>query len=84
MEWICNDNDFSDVRYAGGLINATSDSKEFSFSSCDVYSMVYCFDNGLVINMNMGNGDGDIVSDTSIGNDKSTWGIQRGDNYYFI
>jgi len=33
--------------------------------------MVYGFDNRLVVDINMGDGGGDIVSDTSIGNNKS-------------
>ena len=71
MEQICNNNDFSNVRYASGLIGTTSDSKEFSFSGRNIHSIVYGFDNELVVDMNIGNGDGNIVSSTSIGNDKS-------------
>jgi len=84
MEQICNDNDFSNVRYTGGLIDATSNSEEFSFCGHDVHSMVYGFNDGFVTDINVSNRDGDIVFDTSISNDESIGGIQRGDDCYFI
>jgi len=71
MEQICNDNDYSNIRYTDSLIDATSNGKEFSFCSHDVYSIVYSFDDRFVTDMNVSNGDNDIVFDTSISNDKS-------------
>jgi len=71
MEQIYNDNNLSNVRYIGGLIDATSNGEEFSFSSCDVYSMMYGFDDKFVTDINVSNGGGNIVFDTSIHNDKS-------------
>ena len=75
MEQICNNNNLSNVRYIGSLIDATSNSKEFSFSSCDIYGMMCGFDDGFVTDMNVNNGGGNIVFDTSIHNDKSIGGI---------
>jgi len=75
MEQIYNNDNFSDVRYTGGLIDATSNGKEFSFSSCDIYGMIYGFDDRFVADMNVSNGDGNIVFDTSISNNKSIRGI---------
>ena len=45
MDRICDDNDSIDVVQIGGLINTTSDSKELSFSSCDINGMIDCLDN---------------------------------------
>jgi len=75
MEQICNDNNLSNVRYIGSLIDATSNGKEFSFSSHDVHSIMCSFDDGFVTDMNVSNGDGNVVFDTSIHNNKSIEGI---------
>ena len=84
MEQICNDYNFSNVKYTASLIDATSNGKKFSFCSCNIYSMVYGFDNRFVADMNMNNRDGNIVFDTSIHSNESIRGIWRGDNCYFI
>ena len=81
MEQICNNDNFSDVRYTSGLIDTTSNGKEFSFSSCDIYSVIRGFDDRFVVDMNMSNRDGNIVFDTSISNNKSIRVIWRGDNW---
>ena len=50
------------------FIYATSDGKEFGFHTGDVYCMMQCFNNGFVVDVNVGNGGGHIVSDTCYGN----------------
>ena len=75
MEQICYNNNFSDVRYTGGLIDTISNGKEFSFSSCDIHGMMYSFDDGFVTDMNVSNRDGNIVFDISISNNESIGGI---------
>ena len=39
------DNDFGDIINSARLIDTTSNSKEFSFRTCDEGSVMNCFDN---------------------------------------
>ena len=48
MNGVSDDNDFGDVFLVAGLINATSDSKEFRFSAGDKGRMMNHFDQRLV------------------------------------
>jgi len=48
MNGVSDDNDFGDVFLVAGLINATSDSKEFRFSAGDKGHMMNHFDQRLV------------------------------------
>jgi len=45
MDGICDNNDFRYTLEMGCLINATSNSKEFSFGASNIIRMVKCFDN---------------------------------------
>ena len=44
IDGICDDNDLIDVVQIGSLINTASDSKELSFSGCDIDNMMDCLD----------------------------------------
>ena len=63
-----DDDDFGDVFLVAGLINATSDSKEFRFSAGDKGRMMNCFDQGVVMYVDVRNQSGDIILDACIGN----------------
>ena len=84
MEQICNNLNFSNIRYTASLIDATSNGKKFNFCGHDIYSVVYVFDDRFVIDINVSNRGGNIVFDTSVCNNESVRGIQREDNFYFI
>ena len=53
MDRISDYDDLRNIIEVGGLIDITSDGKQLSLSACNVYSMVKCFDNWFVVNMNM-------------------------------
>jgi len=53
MDGICDNNDFRYVLEMGCLINAASDSEEFSFSASNVDYMVKSFDDWPIVNMNI-------------------------------
>ena len=63
-----DDNDFGDVFLIAGLINATSDSKEFCFSAGDKGRMMNYFDQRLVTYVNVQNQSSNIVLNARIGN----------------
>jgi len=53
MDRITDDNDLTDVRKIHSLIDTTSYCKELCFSSYDIYSMINCLDNWVVVDMDM-------------------------------
>jgi len=53
MNGVGDDDDFGDVFLVAGLINTTSDSKEFHFSAGDKGYMMNCFDQRLVTYMDV-------------------------------
>jgi len=53
MNGVGDDDDFGDVFLVAGLINTTSDSKEFCFSAGDEGYMMNCFDQRLVTYMDV-------------------------------
>ena len=63
-----DDNDFGDVFLIAGLINATSDSKEFRFSAGDKDCMMNYFDQRVVTYGDVQNQSSNIVLDARIGN----------------
>ena len=64
MEEVYDDNYSWYIFRIYGLINSASDSKEFSFSAYDIWSMKESFDNWFVVNVDMR--DRNIIFDTSI------------------
>ena len=66
MNRVGNNDDSPNIRQVSGLVNATSNSKHFSFSVCDVYGMVDSLDNWSIVNMNAYYGGGDLILDTNI------------------
>ena len=68
MNKVGDDNDFGDVFLVAGLINATSDSKEFRFSAGDKGCMMNYFDQRLVMYVDVQNQSGNIILDAHIGN----------------
>ena len=65
---VSDDDDFGDVFLVAGLINATSDSKEFYFSTGDEGRMMNCFDQRLVMYVDVRNQSGNIIHDARVGN----------------
>ena len=63
-----NDNDFRDVCFVASLVNATSNSEEFRFSAGDKGHVMNCFDQRLVVYVDMRDQSGNIILDTHIGN----------------
>ena len=53
MNGVYNDRDLVDIRKVDGLVNTTSYCKEFSFSSCDINGIVYCFDDWSIMAINV-------------------------------
>jgi len=66
MDEIHDNNNFRYVLEMGCLINAVSDSKEFSFSASNVDHMVKSFDDWPIVNMNMCYRRCNIVLDTGV------------------
>jgi len=66
MDGIYDNNDFRYVLEMGCLINAVSNSEEFSFSASNVDHMVKSFDDQPIVNMNMRYRQCNIVFDTGI------------------
>ena len=57
------------------MVDTTSNGKEFGFRWSNVDSMVESFDHGFVKNMNVHNGQGNIVFDTCVSYHKNVrWG----------
>ena len=75
MNSICDDDDFFNIGQVGGLIDATSNGEQFSFSRYDVHSMMDSLDNWSIMNINMCYGDSNLVLDTSIRYNKSIFWI---------
>ena len=67
MNGVCDNYNFSDALKIGSLIYATSYSEQFSFSSCDINYMMNHFDDLFVINMDMRDGDSNLILYASIG-----------------
>ena len=78
MNGVCDNYNFSDALKIGSLIYATSYSEQFSFSSCDINHMMNHFDDLFVINMDMRDGDSNLILYASIGYHQSNWGIWWG------
>ena len=66
MDGVSYDDDFGDIINSTCLVDTTSNSEEFSFSTCYKRSMVNSLDERLIGNMYMRNGCSNIVLDASI------------------
>jgi len=64
---ICDNDDLFNIWDLNGLINPISNGKKFCFSKYDIYSMMNCFCNNILIIIYMWNWSNDIILDTSIG-----------------
>ena len=74
MDRITDDNDLTDVGKIHSLIDTTSYCKELCFSSYDVYSMMNCLDNWVVVDMDMSYWSSDLILYTGIQyNDCRLW-----------
>jgi len=78
------DNDFGGIINGACLIDTASNSKEFSFRTCDKGSVMNCFDNQLIERMDMRYGGGDIFLDASVSNYESGVRIGRATKSHFI
>jgi len=58
---ICDNYNFPDILKIGSLIYATSYSKQFGFSSCNINCMIDHFNDLFVMNMNMRDGGGNLI-----------------------
>jgi len=65
------DNYLADVIDGAHLVDPASDSKEFSFRTCDKESVMNYFDNRSVKQMDMRYGGSDIILDTCVSNNES-------------
>ena len=70
MDWVGDDKIFWYFWRCGSLIYITSDSKQFSFCTIDIYHMVKGFDNRFVVNVYISNRCSHIIFDTSVCDDK--------------
>lgn len=68
VKQVSDDNNFGNARDTSGLIDATPNRKEFSFSGQNIHSMMNCLSDSFVTNMNMSNGGGNV---TGVSNYKS-------------
>ena len=71
IDKVCDNNDFGDFMWEGGLVNTASNSKEFSLRDHNVDHMVEGFDYRFVMDMNVYYRWHNIVLDTSISYHKS-------------
>ena len=78
------DNYFGDVIDGACLIDTASNSKKFSFRTCDEGSMVNCFDNRSIEQMDMRYGGSNILLDASISNHESGMRFGRATKSHFI
>ena len=77
-------NDFGDVINSARLIDTTSNSKEFSFHTCNKESMMNCFDDWLIEQMDVRYGGSDIFLDASVSNYESSVRFGRTTKSHFI
>jgi len=78
------DNYLGDIIDGTRLVDTASDSKEFSFCTCDKGSVMNCFDNWMVKRMGMRYGGSDIILDTCIGNNESCMMFRRATKSHFV
>ena len=78
------DNDFGDVINSARLIDTTSNSKEFSFCTCDERSVMNCFDNRSIERIDVQYRGSNIFLDASISNYKSGVRFRRTMKSHFI
>ena len=77
-------NDFGGIINGAHLIDTASNSKEFSFHTCDEGSVMNCFDNQSVKRMGMQYGGSDIILDTCVSNNESCMMFGRATKSHFI
>ena len=53
MNGVSDNNDFGNILFAASLVNATSNSKEFSFCTGDKGCMMNCLDQRVIMNVNV-------------------------------
>ena len=71
MNEICDDNDFWYIIRNSGLIYSTSDSKKFGFCAHNIHSIIECFNNRFVVDINIRDRSNGVILNTSIHDDKS-------------
>ena len=82
VDWVCDNNNLGDITIGSCLIDAVSDSKEFSLHTCYIDGMVKRFCDRFVTNIDVCNRCSHIV-DTSICDDKSKrWIVWRFEGYF--
>ena len=84
MYGIGYNNNFGDVINSAHLIDTASNSKEFSFRTCDKGSMMNCFDDWSIEQMDVRYGGSNIFLDASISNYKSSVRFGRTMKSHFI
>ena len=78
------DNDFGDIINSAHLIDTASNSKEFSFRTCDEGSVMNCFDNRSIERIGVRYGGSDIFLDASVSNYESGVRFGRTTKSHFI
>ena len=71
MDWIGNNNDFGNADRIGSFINTVSNSKNFCFCACNIYSMMESFGEGFIVDINMRYEGSDVIFNASICDDES-------------
>ena len=66
MGRITDDNDLTDVRKICSLVDTTSYCEELCFSSCDVYSMMNCLNNWVVMDIDISYWSSNLILYTGI------------------
>jgi len=79
-----DDDDFGDVFLVADLINAASDNKEFCFSAGDEGHMMNCFDQRLVMYVDVRNRSGNIILDAYVGNNNCCVGRRGSLNSHVV
>ena len=78
------DNNFGGIINGTCLIDTVSNSKEFSFRTCDEGSVMNCFDHWSIERMDVRYRGGNIFLDASVSNYKSGVRIRRTTKSHFI
>jgi len=53
MDGVGDDDDSPNIGQISGLVNATSNDKDLSFSGCDIYGVIDSLDNQSIMNMDI-------------------------------
>ena len=66
MDGVGDNDDFGNILFATCLVNAASNGEELSFCTSNKGHVVNCLNQWMIISMNIGDGDGNVILDTRI------------------